>query len=35
MTVKIKLASDEKEVMAPEPEGVKIQIVEKDRVEKT
>ncbi len=33
MTVKIKLAS-EQEAVAPEPEGVKIQIVEKDRVEK-
>ena len=34
MTVKIKLASDEQPQTAPEPQGVKIEVVEKDIIEK-
>jgi len=34
MTVKIKLASDEEQAVTPEPEGIKIEIVEKDTIEK-
>lgn len=34
MTVKIKIGSDDQPQATPEPEGVKIEVVEKDRIEK-
>ena len=34
MTVKIKIGSGDQPQAAPEPEGVKIEVVEKDRIEK-